>query len=519
MAGRGDLSAALRLIEQTAGLRGLFTQEQLDRFYKVEKRLSDSASARPFRVVFCGVFSSGKTSLINAMLQYDYRLPEGINPVTKMITRLRGGDKMACAYPCEGREHSVPPDYIDDLIQGKKQLIHETRELIITLPAEMLRGNVEFLDTPGFNDEEIGGALEQMSREAIYEADMAVMCCNSLQLGKIMERDLLGELESLMGHFCLVITRMDNLNTKEDGDAVVAQANRLMTGKGNDAGVFGGGHCFVFPVAIHGLYRHTDEFANYLKAILSDDAMKQQIRDSSDKKCLALCLDEIRPVVARYADTLREEIDRLAARNRAAVGRQEVEAQLRQTQFTTRRREAGYAAAEMANARMALLSANLRSLRDPLLFQNDATHLVNAAVNALMDDIAAYGSRQGLSDYGRIRDALRQDYFRQGFVVPPPFKTRVRVRGFMPRLFGTLWNFMTFRFRIDDGCEEVFGDYYTPAVEAVRSGPMQWVCASWDRFLAGVQSEIRTGGFTGGCEQAMLERQTLLRRCKAIQEK
>ena len=504
------LSEVMRVIDGDERCRELFSPEQLTQYRLIAERLAAHESARPFRVVFCGVFSSGKTSLINAVLDAGYSLPQGVNPVTKLVTRIRGGSGVTCAYRLNGREVPVSTHYLTELIQGKKQLVCGSNELIVTLPSEKLPPGVELIDTPGFNDE-MGGELEQMTRSAIYEADMAVVCCNSLQLGKIVERNLLQDLDSLLGHYALVVTRMDNLNTQEDWENVMAQANRLMRNRGDDAAIFPGEPCYVFPVAAAGAMQNIRSFDGYLRAILSDGDIRSRIREVSDRKCLRLCLCEIRPALEGLARETQTELSALTRENRAAQRRQEQEADIRRNRLLGAMAGARYTAVQMADARMNALAQELRCIPRPEIFQLEANQLTRTAVMALIEDIAVYSEKQHIAGIGEVRPMLEYAYERQGFTVPPPYKTRARVRNFPRRLLRTAWNFLTFRFRLDDGCEEVYADYVTPAIQIIREGAMASVCRQWEAYLDQLYSGIRTKGFEGGQEALIGQKQSSLR--------
>lgn len=510
------LSQILRTVENNAVFKEMFAEEALAKYRIVAERLSEPHAARPFRVVFCGVFSSGKTSLVNSLLDSDFRLPEGVNPVTKMVTRICGGDTVACAYRLNGRQTAIPNTYISALIQGKKQLIFDSNELIIAIPSEILQHHVELIDTPGFNDDP-GGVLEQMSREAIYEADMAVMCCNSLQLGKILERDLLQELDAMMGHFSLVVTRMDNLNTREDWDAVVSQANRLMQHKGNDASVFGWDQPFVFPVITVGTQKHTADFESYFRAILADEEIKRRIRASSDSKCLALCLREMQTVFAKINLRLREELAELVRKNEQAIKQQHFEAQFEKKRFLNLMQQAKAAASEFAGYRMSNFVHDIGMLRFPESFQTDANRITNGMINGLINDIAAYSEREHLAGYNDVNGTLCRAYFSHGFSVPAPTKMSVKKRGIVGRGIATAANLASMRFAIDSGYDEVYTDYHGAAIQAVRSGPIEWVLHEWEAYLSRLHNNIRTAGFSGGYESMIENKREMLQQCETVE--
>lgn len=234
----------------------------------------------PFRVAFCGVFSAGKSSLINSLLQCEYKLPTGVIPITKIVTRIKYGQELACFYFNEGKQEKLDKQQTLRMIRGDEILPKGCSEVMLEMPAEILKENIEFLDTPGFNDE-MGGELEYMSRRAMAEADMVVLCCSSLQLGKMLERELITELESIAGNFCMVVTRMDCLNTEEDVEEIGRKADWLMRGRGNLA-MLPNATGKYFTVVCAGKHVMLDGFDRYLKKILYNNEKRNIIRGSTD---------------------------------------------------------------------------------------------------------------------------------------------------------------------------------------------------------------------------------------------
>ena len=146
----------------------------------VRKRvLEHNKENAPFRAAFCGVFSAGKSSLINALLQCEYKLPTGINPITKIVTRIRYGKELSCFYYHNGNQNKLDKQETLKVIKGELALSRGCDEVILEMPAEILKNHIEFLDTPGFDDE-MGGELEAMSRKAITDADLVILCCSAL---------------------------------------------------------------------------------------------------------------------------------------------------------------------------------------------------------------------------------------------------------------------------------------------------------------------------------------------------
>ena len=183
---------------------------------KIQERLSKILEEKPnesLTLVFCGTFSSGKSSLINELLRPKFKLPVGVNPVTKFVTRLKYGKKFECFYLWRGVQYSLDTADLEDIITGKLSLPVEAMEIIIKLPIKMLRGGVEILDTPGFLDKQ---ELTELTRLAVAKSDIALFCCNAAVVGKKFEEDYFQELEDTIGNFCVIINRKDALNTAED---------------------------------------------------------------------------------------------------------------------------------------------------------------------------------------------------------------------------------------------------------------------------------------------------------------
>lgn len=305
-----DCDALLNNVEKTIQQRCKVVRK------RVEEHVQENA---PFRVAFCGVFSAGKSTLINNLLNLgpDYKLPTGINPITKMVTRIRYGEELSCFYHHRGKRVALDRQKTLDIIKGETAPPKWCRDVTILLPAEILKRNVEFLDTPGFNDE-MGGELEAMTRKALTEADYVVLCCSALQLGKMLERELITELESAAGNFCMAVTRMDCLNTDEDAQDVRKKAAWLMQGRGNLAMLPKSTGKF-FPIWNNALKSDLSGFDTYLADILNSAEHKSLIRNSTDMLSMISLVADLSPL----SDETKRDIDLSAIRG--AMPQQELQ--------------------------------------------------------------------------------------------------------------------------------------------------------------------------------------------------
>jgi len=139
----------------------------LDRIAAVQDRLT-----KEFMVLFLGVFPSGKSSMINALLGYEL-LPCGLLPKTAVITELHFGEKRRITvYPKEGVEKGVNQPFdlenpsVDELekylsligddgesLSGDYEESWKRREtyerIVIYWPLDVLKDGMVFVDTPG----------------------------------------------------------------------------------------------------------------------------------------------------------------------------------------------------------------------------------------------------------------------------------------------------------------------------------------------------------------------------------
>lgn len=131
------LEEKLLLQSLLAEIKELSDKELEGRLRSVEERLDNL-----FSLVFIGEFSTGKSSIINALLGQDI-LPKGITPTTDEITVIKYGDR---------REESV-----------------ENGSRVITVPQDRLKG-LFIVDTPGTNV--TIAQHERLTEEYIPKADI-----------------------------------------------------------------------------------------------------------------------------------------------------------------------------------------------------------------------------------------------------------------------------------------------------------------------------------------------------------
>ncbi len=127
--------------------------------------LVERASSRSFEIAVFGRVSSGKSSLLNHILEAPV-LPVGITPVTAVPTRIAHGREPRLLVSCADRPDAVLPlDRLPEFVteqQNPSNARHVIR-LLIELPLGRLRDGVVFVDTPGLGSLARGGAEQTMA--------------------------------------------------------------------------------------------------------------------------------------------------------------------------------------------------------------------------------------------------------------------------------------------------------------------------------------------------------------------
>jgi GTP-binding protein EngB required for normal cell division len=149
----------LKRIEQTVRDRGL-----------VELRSSiaailDRAEDRNFEIALFGRVSSGKSSLLNAILETEV-LPVGVTPITAVPTRITHAEEpWLTVWFSEAPRQKCDISRLGEFAteqQNPENSKHVSR-LVLALPSIRLRGGVSFVDTPGLGSLANSGTSETLA--------------------------------------------------------------------------------------------------------------------------------------------------------------------------------------------------------------------------------------------------------------------------------------------------------------------------------------------------------------------
>ena len=167
-----DLQARLLRLEQTRGevkllreLERIITAHGLVEFRNALVTLLDRLETTSFEIGVFGRVSSGKSSLLNHLLEQDV-LPVGVTPVTAVPTRISfGRQPQATIEFAESKPQEVKLSRLAEFSmeqQNPANAKHVTR-IQVLVPARRLREGVTFVDTPGLGSLATTGAEETVA--------------------------------------------------------------------------------------------------------------------------------------------------------------------------------------------------------------------------------------------------------------------------------------------------------------------------------------------------------------------
>jgi GTP-binding protein EngB required for normal cell division len=149
----------LKRIEEVVRVRGLVE------FRPSIAAILDRAEDKSFEIAVFGRVSSGKSSLLNTILETD-ALPVGVTPITAVPTRVvHAADPSLMVWFSEAPRKKLPvaqlPEFATEQ-QNPGNQKHVVR-LVLALPSPALRTGITFVDTPGLGSLATSGARETLA--------------------------------------------------------------------------------------------------------------------------------------------------------------------------------------------------------------------------------------------------------------------------------------------------------------------------------------------------------------------
>ena len=168
----GDLQQRLQQLGKTGDeihllseIEKIVTAHGLVEFRGTLSMLLDRMESAAFEVGVFGRVSSGKSSLLNYILQTDV-LPIGVTPVTAIPTRISHGPVAEAGIEfAEAQPQIIPLSELPEFATEQKNpgnKKHVTR-IFVKLPSDRLAEGVTFVDTPGLGSLAVAGAEETIA--------------------------------------------------------------------------------------------------------------------------------------------------------------------------------------------------------------------------------------------------------------------------------------------------------------------------------------------------------------------
>ena len=218
------------------GMQSLLKIAQESDQSEIARRLQvayDRSRERVFRVAIAGEFSTGKSTLINALLGKAL-LPTALEACTAVVTRIRKAEKdeepgVLVTFAKSGTRR-VSEEALRSSLTFQGQTGDDFPvEAEVLLPAgTFLDHGIEIVDTPGVNDPEARG--EQVTLGFLPKADAIIFVTHAARAFKESEidflRDRVGDQDR--GRVLFVVNACDLIEEDEDREDLRKRAHQLL---------------------------------------------------------------------------------------------------------------------------------------------------------------------------------------------------------------------------------------------------------------------------------------------------
>ncbi|MCM3747554.1 dynamin family protein, partial [Paenibacillus pasadenensis] len=175
-----DRDSFVSLQQSARSLAGMLAQEGAEELAGRSRQLEDKLEAALLTVAFCGHFSAGKSTLVNALCGARL-LPSSPIPTSANVVTIRSGEPAGAVIHAivDGKEQIIQADplRLEDYCKNGEVF----RSVDITYPAEGLGRQTQLLDTPGIDSTD--DAHRMATESALHLADVVfyVMDYNHVQ--------------------------------------------------------------------------------------------------------------------------------------------------------------------------------------------------------------------------------------------------------------------------------------------------------------------------------------------------
>lgn len=205
---RASTDALAKIPANIGGLQVGAIDVQLRAVMAARERL-----VRPLTIAVMGEFSSGKSSLVNALFRAKVA-PTGVLPTTSTINIFRRGDTpRARVHRRDGTVTFLDEEQVSPFLHTLDETsAAQIRFVEIERAGEVIK-NAAIVDTPGLNA--LDAYHEEVAREFIDEADAIVWVFSATRGGAASERTMLEEFERSGRKVVGVLNKVDTLDVGE----------------------------------------------------------------------------------------------------------------------------------------------------------------------------------------------------------------------------------------------------------------------------------------------------------------
>jgi len=167
-----------------------------------------AADREEFRIGVFGRFKTGKSSVVNALLESEVS-PSDVLPCTSQLIEFRHGECLSCWRMVDGKPRKASRKQFSKRTAGAASGPSTGREdWLVTVPMLWLGHNIVLVDTPGTDEDE---GRQDLADEELRRADAAVVVLRANQLGGLTELDQVEELSNRVGSVIVVVNRCDEI--------------------------------------------------------------------------------------------------------------------------------------------------------------------------------------------------------------------------------------------------------------------------------------------------------------------
>lgn len=217
-----NLEARLRKLEETGCdvdllclTKQIVTRQGLVEFRSRIDSLASRLEDNDLEVALFGRVSSGKSSLLNALLGTDV-LPVGISPITAVPTKLRYGTSLRATVTYgDGRNEIVKVEDLPGLVteQENPGNLRNVVRVVVEVPSPRLRHGIVLVDTPGLGSLARRGGAETLAY--LPTCDLALLLIDA---GATLNDEDIGTLRPLYEAGIPAIVLLSKADLLAEGD-------------------------------------------------------------------------------------------------------------------------------------------------------------------------------------------------------------------------------------------------------------------------------------------------------------